>query len=230
MVYRGVVAAAVCVAGATVGLGGNVASASVPRKANPKKVCAAVARLPRTPKAELAAIRLAQSGKNPDMTQTLAAMEQAAQEAVTTKSRTPLETEEYDANLQKVFDFAYESCVDTQAQLTFDDSGLGGVPFDVDAGTLGFTLSNESSGNIGFGVVHVKPSNKKSTADIITELYASDDGTAKGTEFVGGGSADVGGSDTAVAVMKPGRNILLVFPNTGVPSSQPLASAEITAG
>lgn len=186
------------------------AGASVPAKADPQKVCDAIASQPETPKQELAAIRVAQSGKNPELTKALAALEKAAQKAVKSKKSRVTETDEYNAALAKVFGFGFDECSDTQVEATTTADGLTGVPATVDAGSVGFKLENETDRSVFLGVVKVAPDNTATADEILAALFASEDEEPEGIEFVAGGRAEAGEAGYALGDLESGRYLLFV--------------------
>jgi hypothetical protein len=206
-------------------IGATIAGASVSTKADPQKVCDAIESDPETPKQELAAIRLAETGKNPELTKALAAMETAAQKAVKTKKSGPTETPAYLANLKRVFEFAYRECTDVQVEATFGATGLAGVPSSVEAGVLGVKLTNETDDEVGFGVVRVDDDNTLTTNEIVAAIFASEDEQPEGVEFVGGGGAAPNDAGYTVGGVEPGRYILVVF---GEDQSAAASAAEFT--
>jgi hypothetical protein len=190
-------------------IGATAAGASVPAKANPQKVCDAIASAPETPKQELAAIRLAQSGKNPELTKALAAMEKAAQKAVKSKKSRATETDEYNANVGKVFEFGYDECSDVQVEAAVTADGITGVPATVDAGSVGFKVDNETTTSTFLGVIKVAADNTATAEEIVTELFSSEDEEPEGIEFVGGGGAEAGETGYVLADLESGRYIFI---------------------
>jgi hypothetical protein len=193
------------------GLSAGIAGASVPAKADPQKVCDAISSQPESPKDELAAIRLAQSGKNPELTKALAAMEKAAQKAVKTKKQAPVETDAYQANLEKLFEFGFENCTDVQVEATLGADGLSGFPSSVEAGSLGVELTNDTDDGVGFGLVLVSPDNTATTDEIVASLFAAGDETPEGVQFVGGGGAEPNATGVTIAPVEAGRYLFVVY-------------------
>ena len=186
------------------------AGASVPARPDPQKVCAAIASQPETLKQELKAIRLAQSGDNPELEAALAKLEKAAEKAVESGKRGPTQTNAYNAALSKVFAFGFEECSDTQVEATTTADGLTGVPATVDAGSVGFKLQNDTDESVFLGVVKVAPDNTATAEEILAALYASEDEEPEGIEFVAGGGAEAGEAGYALADLGSGRYLLFV--------------------
>lgn len=186
------------------------AGASTPEGANPQKVCDAIQSAPETRKQELAAIRLAQSGKNPELTSALALMEKATQKALRTKKSAPTETGAYNAALTKVFGFGFDECSDTQIEVTTTADGLTGVPATVGAGSVGFKVQNDTDENVFLGVVKVAPDNTATADEILAAIYASEAEEPEGIEFVAGGGAEAGEAGYAFGDLDSGRYVLFV--------------------
>lgn len=203
------------------------AGASVGSKADPQKVCDAIESNPETPKQELAAIRLAQTGKNPELTKVLAAMEKAAQKAVKTKSSAPTETKAYSDNLKQLFEFAYRDCTDVQVEATLDDAGFSGVPASVEAGSLGVKVTNETDAEVGFGLVRVDDDNTLSTDEIVAAIFASEEEEPEGVTFVGGGGASPNDAGYTLGDVDAGRYILVAFGDSE-DAGTPVGVAEFT--
>lgn len=225
---RAMTAALAAVTISSMAVGGSSAGASATTKADPQKVCDAIASNPETPKEELAAIRVAKSGKNPELTKALAAMEKAAQKAVKTKSSAPTETDAYLENLTSLFEFAYRDCTDVQVEASLTGTGLTGVPSSVEAGALGVKLTNETDTEVGFGLVRVDDDNTLTTDEIVAAIFAaSGDEEPEGVEFVGGGGARPNDAGYTIGDVETGRYILVVFGDAD-DAGTPVGVAEFT--
>ena len=208
--YRKIIVALVAVAAVSVGLVAPVAGASAPTKANPQKVCQAVASQPESPKQELKAVRLAQSGNVAALEKPLAAMEKAAQKAVKTGKSAPTETKAYNANLTKVFAFAYEECADQQIEVTATDTSCDGFPATLDTGTFGVKIANRGASDQFFGVLTVADDDSRSPQEIVDALYATPDGQdPEGISFVTGTDAPKGASGYAFGTLEAGRHVFV---------------------
>jgi hypothetical protein len=209
---RAMTAALAALSISAVAVGATGAGASVATKADPQKVCDAIASQPESAKDELAAIRLAQSGKNPELKKALAAMEKAARKAVKTKKEAPINSDAYNANLEKLFAFAYGECSDVQVEALLGADGLSGFPTTVDAGALGVKLTNETDVGVGFGLVRVDDGNTATTDEIVASIFAAgDEEQPEGIQFVGGGGASAGSAGYAIGPVESGRYIFVVF-------------------
>lgn len=220
-ILAGSTLAAVALAGGTVG-------ASVPAKANPQKVCDAIASSPETPKQELKAIRLAQSGDNPELEAALAKMERAAEKAVKSGKSAPVESDAYNAQLEKVFAFAYEECSDEKVEATLTDAGLGDVPSEVGAGALGVSLDNQTDENVFIGIVKISADNTATAEEIVAALFASEDGNVEGAEFVTGAEAAAGSTGYALGDVEAGRYLLVVGSEDGDASTAKFAELTVS--
>jgi hypothetical protein len=110
-----------------------------------------------------------------------------------------------------VFEFGYQECSDVQVEALLDADGLSGIPATVAAGELGIKLTNESDGDVGFGVIRVYDDNTATTEEIVTAIFASEDDNVDGVEFVGGGAAPASDAGYSVSPVKAGRYLFVVF-------------------
>jgi len=208
--YRKFIVAFVAIAAVSVGLVAPMAGASAPTRANPQKVCQAVASQPDSPKQELKAIRLARSGNVAALKQALVAMEKAAQKAVKTGKSAPIETKTYNANLTKVFAFAYEECADQQVEVASSDASCDGFPATLDTGTFGVKITNQGADDQFFGVLTVADDDSRSPQEIVDALYATPDGQEpEGISFLTGADAPKGASGYAFGTLEAGRYVFV---------------------
>ena len=208
--YRKIIVALVAVAAVSVGLVAPVAGASAPTRANPQKVCQAVASQPDSPKQELKAIRLARSGNVAALKPALVAMEKAAQKAVKTGKSAPIETKAYNANLTQVFAFAYEECADQQIEAIARDYSYEGIPSTLEAGSFAIKMVNEGAEDHEIGIAKIAESDSRSTQEIIDAIIATPQGQdPEGITFVTGGFAPKGTTGYVFGDLESGRYLYL---------------------
>jgi len=208
--YRKIIVACMAVAAASVGLVAPVAGASAPTKANPQKICQAIASQPDNPKQELKTIRLAQSANVAALEKPLAAMEKAAQKAVKTGKSAPTETEAFFASLTKVFAFAYEECGDQQIETIAKDYSFEGIPSTLEVGSFAMKMVNEGAEDHEIGIAKVAESDTRSTQEIIDAVIATPQGQdPEGITFVTGGYAPKGTTGYVFGDLESGRYVYL---------------------
>jgi hypothetical protein len=204
--YRRISVALVAVAAVSVGLVAPVAGASAPTKADPQKVCQAIASQPEGPKQELKAIRLAQSANAAALEKPLAAMEKA----VKTGKRAATETKAYFANLTKVFAFAYEECADQQVEVIAKDFSYEGIPSTLEAGSFAMKMVNEGAEDHEIGIAKIDEGDSRSTQEIVDAIIATpQDQEPEGITFVTGGYAPKGSTGYVFGDLESGRYVYL---------------------
>lgn len=208
--HRRIIVALLAVGAVSVGLVAPVAGASAPTKADPQKVCQAIASQPEGPKQELKAIRLAQSADVAALEKPLAAMEKAAQKAVKTGKSAPTSTKAYNANLAKVFGFAYEECADQQVEVIAKDYLYEGFPSTLEAGSFAMKMVNEGAEDHEIGIAKIDEGDSRSTQEIIDAIIATpQDQEPEGITFVTGGYAPKGSTGYVFGDLESGRYVYL---------------------